>query len=280
MSENSNGQQNNQNHLTGDLLGDITGKSNYNDLRKAVSEGVQDALKLDSKNNPQKFSQSAFRDKQDEMTRDRNSRVKAAKDYKRHGNIFDDFEQGLKDGFKDVFAGGDFKKSVNAALSEFTKQFGFELEDLPHQLGKEMGSQFANTKLGKGISNILQKSITKMVDKSFSSSDINEKAAKDAINSVLGTLFNRGGGSSSSSGGNIASTVADAAGQAMSNAASNGASNVASSAASNVASTAASGAANAAASVKFDVIDLCNSLQSFHKARGNRLGISGFNSPR
>lgn len=95
------------------------------------------------------YSQSNFADRQAKWKFD-NSKNKAS--YKRTGNILDDFEQGIKDQLLDSLAGGNFKKGMQGALSTFTKEFGIELKDLPHELGKNVGKQLLNTNMGKSLS--------------------------------------------------------------------------------------------------------------------------------
>lgn len=72
--------------------------------------------------------------------------------YRSTGNIVEDIENGIRDGLLDAISGGNFKKGIQGALSEFTNQFGFQLKDLPNQYGRHLGKQLANTKLGKAFS--------------------------------------------------------------------------------------------------------------------------------
>jgi hypothetical protein len=219
MADNTNGQNNQQQYSSNrDALADVLGKTSYTDMRNAVAQGVQDALKAERQLNPKNVSQSTFRDRQNEMAYGPNARARASQDYRRTGNAFDDFETGLKDGFKDVFAGGDFKKSVNGALSEFSKEFGFELKDLSHEMGKELGKQFANSKLGKALTDKIQKAGTKLINGMFDPKNADQKAARDALNKVWGKFIGKAGEGASAASSAMsnagASSAAGAAGKA------------------------------------------------------------------
>ena len=149
MSENQinpNGNNNQVGH-TGDVVSDLKG-ANYANLRKAIADGFSDA---NAKNlNPRNTSQAVFQDRRNEMEMQRNSSARRAGDYRRTGNSIADFETGLKDAMLDAIQGDDFKKGMNQALAEFTKQFGFELKDLPHELGKHFGKQLMDDNLWRG----------------------------------------------------------------------------------------------------------------------------------
>ena len=145
---------------------DLDPNKSYAAIRRAVTDGFSDALA--KQNNPRKVSQSVFQDKQKGMTYSRNGRYKTG-DYRRTGNILDDIEQGIRDELLDSLAGGDFKKGMKAALSEFTKKFGFELRDLPHEYGKYLGKQLADSKLGKSFQDSFSKAATKWINNVFGS---------------------------------------------------------------------------------------------------------------
>ena len=156
----------------------------YASMRKAVADGFADAAAkgaLDPKN----MSQSVFQDKRNEMQMEKNSYAKKAADYKRTGNILDDFEQGIKDELLDALAGGDFKKGVQDALSTFTKEFGFELKDLPHELGKNLGKKLLDSDLGQSFKKQASKLGDRLLNSVFDVKNADQKSAKDALSNVF-----------------------------------------------------------------------------------------------
>lgn len=165
MSENQNNQNTNRVGNTHDVLSDLRGQ-NYANLRKAIADGFSDA---NSRLDPKNSSQSFFQDRRNEMEMQKNSYARKAGDYKRTGSIIGDVEEGIKDALLDSLAGSDFKKGMQSALSEFSKQFGFELKDLPHEYGKHLGNKLfenlKNTKLGNSITTKLESGISKYLDK-------------------------------------------------------------------------------------------------------------------
>lgn len=168
MSENQINPNGNNNQLghTGDVVSDLRG-ANYANLRKAIADGFSDA---NARNfNPKNTSQSVFQDRRNEMEMQRNSAVRRASDYKRSGSIVGDIEQGIKDALLDSIAGNDFKNGMKSVLDEFTKKFGFELKDLPHEYGKHLGNKLfdnlKNTKLGQSLSKNIESGISKYLDK-------------------------------------------------------------------------------------------------------------------
>lgn len=91
--------------------------------------------------------------------------------YRRTGSILDDFENGIRDQLLDSIAGGDFKKNMQNALNTFTKEFGVDIRDLPHEAGKALTQQavksFRNSKAGQAF----------------------EKKAKEVGNDLLNNIF-------------------------------------------------------------------------------------------
>ena len=75
--------------------------------------------------------------------------------YTGRGNILDDFENGIKQQLLDSLAGGNFKKGIQGAMNEFTKQFGMDIRNIPGAVGKELTKNalkaFGGDELGKSI---------------------------------------------------------------------------------------------------------------------------------
>lgn len=215
MANNPNGQQgNNQQNPpnpNGNPLNQVLGHDTIDYER--LSQSIANAINR----TPTNSSQSFFQDRRNEMEYSRNSRVRKAGDYKRTGSIIGDIEEGIKDSMLDAIAGRDFKEGINDALKEFTKQFGFELKDLPHQIGKYWGQALADSGIGKAFTQQAQKLGDNLLKSVFSFKDEDQKAAYNALSKSLQAFFNRQSGSA----------VSSAASQAMSNAASNGAANAA-----------------------------------------------------
>lgn len=201
MAGNNNQQNPNNINQNGDynIIGDIHG--NNSDV-VAAAKIIVDALNRQQTqyNNPANASQSVFRDRQREMQLSRNSAAQArydrSKDYKRTGNILDDFEAGIKDQLLDSLAGGSFKAGIQGALSEFTKQFGFDLKDLPHEFGKHIGEQLfnsvKNSKLGSALNDKLSKSASKFLDNLLGEGS--GSAIRDAFKNSARNGINNGGG--------------------------------------------------------------------------------------
>lgn len=190
-------------------------------------------------------SQSNYADKQakwkfeDTAKKAQEERRKKQGDYKHTGSILGDFEEGIKDQLLDTLAGGDFKKGLQGALDTFEKEFGVQFKDLSHEMGKQLGKQFADSELGKNLKeqamsklgDLGSKAMDKMFGNAINGSDkaasANAQAAKDALSNVAKSFFKSGGSAEG-----VATDVAT---------------NVASSAASNVAADAGSTALAAVA---------------------------------
>lgn len=107
----------------------------------------------------QDISQSAAQDHIQMGTGDRRSPYRRESEFKSRKPL-DQFEEGLMKGLLDaVSPSGDFKKSLQAGLNQFTKQFGFNLNELPGKLGKEMAKQAANSGVGKELTGWVKKSL-------------------------------------------------------------------------------------------------------------------------
>ena len=104
-----------------------------------------------------------------------------SRSYRSTGNIVDDFENGLRDQLLDTLAGGSFKKGMEGALKEFTKQFGISVDQLPHELGKQMMKSVVSSETGKKISAQIGKSATQLLGNIFDGRGEGGKAAKDAL---------------------------------------------------------------------------------------------------
>ena len=216
MTGNNNQQNPNNINQNGDynLLNDINTNGNNSDV-VAAAKIIADALNRQQTqyNNPANTSQSVFRDRQREMTLEANSRRKKQQDYRRTDNFIEDWETGLTDALKDSVAGGDFKKAMNGALSEFANQFGFEFKDLAHEWGKHVGKQLADSKLGKAFQDKLLKSAGKLAEGIFGkeSGSAIISAFKKAgasgsseLGSMLGGAGGAAGGAAGSAGGGLA----------------------------------------------------------------------------
>lgn len=171
-----------------DSLRARAGGTDYNAITNAVAKGVSKAIR---DNNPRKSSQSFFSDRRNEMSYS-DERLRKSKDYKHHGNFLDDIEQGIKDELLDAIAGGDFKKTMKSTLSDFTKKFGFELQDFSHEYGKWLGKQLSNTSLGKSFTSAIGKYASKFAD------NILGKGAGSAMSGSLQKVASGGGGSAGS----------------------------------------------------------------------------------
>ena len=93
--------------------------------------------------------------------------------YKNSGDILKDFESGIKEQLLDSLAGDNFKKSMQSAMDTFAKEFGVDIRDVPHEIGKNL---------------------TKQAFDSFKKSDAGkafEKAAKDIGNTALNSIFGK-----------------------------------------------------------------------------------------
>lgn len=191
---------------TGDLFRDLNG-ADFANISKAVEDGV--IRGFDRAKNPTNTSQSIFQDRKNEMELQKSKNKKASEDYKRTGNFIEDFETGVKDAMLDAIAGGDFKKGIQGALTEFTKQFGYELKDLPHELGKEFGKQFSESGLGKSLTKQAQKGGERLLKALFNERNVDQNAAKNALSKVFNAFLEKG-----SSGSNIASQAMSNAGEA------------------------------------------------------------------
>jgi len=194
-----NNKNNNQQPLSNnaDLLQDMRDLFSANDDDySALTKAVKDlTATIKSTGDPRKTSQSIFNDRRNEMEYSRNSRARRASEYRHTGSILGDIEEGIKDQMLDSLAGGDFKKGMQSALSEFTKRFGFELKDLPHEYGKHLGSKLfdsiKSSKLGSDVTKSLEKGISKYLD----------KIGGSGTGSSLVSAFKSGSGSMASSGG-------------------------------------------------------------------------------
>ena len=160
----------------------------YDAMRRRDREDSQAARRF----NPSNSSQSFFNDRRNEMQYGPNSRFARSKDYRRTGNVLTDFETGLKDGLLDAVAGGDFKKGVKAALKDFTDAFGFELKDLPHELGKEVLKQFVGSDTGKAIGNAVAKGVGNLANSAFGGKGQGGKSLVNVINKMTQSLVSGG----------------------------------------------------------------------------------------
>jgi len=121
--------------------------------------------------------------------------------YRSSGNILDDFENGIKEELLNAVAGGDFRKGIQGALSQFTKEFGFELNKLPNMLGRYFGKGLADSKLGKAFCSQIQKLGGKLLKSVFNLNDGDQRAAFNALKRVFGQFTSGGAGALGAGGG-------------------------------------------------------------------------------
>ena len=186
----------NKNNFSGEPLFDLGTNSSdramadiiYRAMRRAMHDEGQSSNRF----KPTEQSQGFFNDRKNEMQYGHNSRFEKSKDYRRTGNSFKDFTQGIEDQMLDALVGGDFKKNMRSALNTFTKEFGFELKDLPHELGKTIGKQILSTEQGKKINANLSKQAEKYLGKIFDKGGADGAAAKKALSNVMNSLLGTG----------------------------------------------------------------------------------------
>jgi hypothetical protein len=110
----------------------------------------------------------------------------------------DDFENGIRDQLMESLLGSDFKKNMQAALSEFTNVFGVDLKQLPHELGKNLTKNalkaFGQSDIGKQFKKSATELGNKAIDSLFNSGSEGAEAANSGLKSVLDTLLNGAGG--------------------------------------------------------------------------------------
>lgn len=201
------------------------------ELLKSIDATLKTLLK-----NAGNFSQSnarnamgdnrgSFKQQYDESSRD--SRYKNKK--QRRGSFTDE----LFDSVFDEVLGGDFKKQINDIVSGFAKDFGVSIEDLPGELGHQIGkvgmNAFKQSNFGKkifsGIDNAKGKAFD-FISKNFEkgSSKYGQSNAGDAMRRAA-EFFNKGGsraatsaatsGASSAVASGLGETVSSVAGEAI-----------------------------------------------------------------
>ena len=201
------------------------------ELLKSIDATLKTLLK-----NAGNFSQSnarnamgdnrgSFRQQYDESSRD--SRYRNRK--QRRGSFTDE----LFDSVFDEVLGGDFKKQINDIVSGFAKDFGVSIEDLPGELGHQIGkvgmNAFKQSNFGKKIFSGIDNAKGKAFDfiyKNFEkgSSKYGQSNAGDAMRRAA-EFFNRGGsraatsaatsGASSGVASGLRETVSSVAGEAI-----------------------------------------------------------------
>ena len=169
MSEN-NGQLNNSQY---DALARFMGLTSDSDaeLLKELKEFRRE-FRRSSDSKPRMPSMGVFKDRQsqrDGMRFEENSIRRSSRNYRRSGSIVGDIEQGIADSLMASFKKSDFGKGVQGALDQFTKQFGFELKDLPHEYGKHLGDKLfkslSKSKFGQNLSDRLTKDAASLLDR-------------------------------------------------------------------------------------------------------------------
>ena len=261
-----NNEQQNQNNNNGDLkLQDLqysndTQKNIETSLRYIASALQKNPDLLGKNNNPTKQSQSNYSKGKWNFNRENPKTAKSKSNYRSTGNLVADIENGLKDSLLESLGGSDFKKGINSALNTFTKEFGVNLNQIPHEFGKALGKKALKSlsnidlgdkgKLGDVAKNFAKDKVTKYGGKALDYLGKQGKdgaAAKDALLKV-GQSFLKGSGNGggaltdilsglvSKGGSGAATTVAKGA-------VTKGATTVATSGATTAATTAAGGSA-------------------------------------
>lgn len=183
---------------------------------------INNNLKRINGNQPTKMvSQSFFKDKQEGMQFEENSTRRASRNYRRTGSIVGDIEQGIKDELMSSLKNSNLGKGLQGALDQFTKQFGFELKDLPHEYGKHLGNNLfkslSKSKFGKDVSGKLGKVATKYLDGHFGKGtasgikDLVKAYGNNGQGGWLNTISSIVGKGGSSSGGKVGSEIANGA---------------------------------------------------------------------
>lgn len=201
------------------------------ELLKSIDATLKTLLK-----NAGSFSQSnarnamgdnrgSFRQQYDESSRDSRYRNKK----QRRGSFTDELFDSV---FEEVL-GGDFKKQINDIVSGFAKDFGVSIEDLPGELGHQIGkvgmNAFKQSNFGKKIFSGIDNAKGKAFDfiyKNFEkgSSKYGQSNAGDAMRRAA-EFFNKGGsraatsaatsGASSGVASGLRETVSSVAGEAI-----------------------------------------------------------------
>lgn len=91
-------------------------------------------------------SQSNYTDSNSKWEFRRESRSRRNnRNYRRYGSsVLDEFESGVQEQLLDALSGGDFRKGIESALSQFVDEFGFEFQDLPREYGKQLTKEIVN----------------------------------------------------------------------------------------------------------------------------------------
>ena len=146
--------------------------------------------------NASKESQSNVVDKgRWNYTRDNPAEAeRKANAYKSRGNLLEDFEAGIKDQLLDSLAGGDFKKGIQGALTQFQKEFGFDLRNIGHEAGKQLADKVKKSPLGQDIEKGLGKLGNSVLD-TFVKNDATKGSLKNIVKAF------RSGGQGVASGG-------------------------------------------------------------------------------
>ena len=264
MANDGNKQQNQNND--GDLkLQDLqysndTQKNIETSLRYIASALQKNPDLLGRDNNPTTQSQSRYsQGSKWTFSRENPNRAKSRSNYRSTGNLLTDVENGFKDALLESIGGSNFKKGLSSALNTFTKEFGVNINQIPHEMGKALGK-----KAIKALGNIQIGDKGKLGDiaKGFAKDKITEyggkaldylgkqgadgAAAKDALLKV-GQSFLKGSGNGGGILGELLSGVLGKGGGAVAESVvTEGAATVASSGATTAATTATTAATTAA----------------------------------
>lgn len=158
------------NRLPGLNKDDKTSGTNNPELSylKSIDDSLKQLLK-----DAGSYSQSSAKDS---MPRRDDFRKKSSKSstYKNNsfsssGGFVDDFLDSFEDSILEGFLGSSFKDSISSAFDELAKTVGVELEDVPKELGKELGKQAMSAFKGTNIGKQFTESVNNYKDNLFNS---------------------------------------------------------------------------------------------------------------
>lgn len=139
--------------------------------------------------------------------------ARKASAYKSRGNLLEDFEAGIKDQLLDSLAGGSFKKGIQGALSQFQKEFGFDLRNIGHEAGKALTKKaadaFKNSPLGQEVKKRAGK-----LGNSLLNTFVKNDATKGALKNVASAFLN-GGQAGGQASGFLGQTISQVGGKAL-----------------------------------------------------------------
>lgn len=127
-----------------------------------------------------------------------NDRPKQQNPFSRRKSPLDQFEDAFTKEMLNAITGGDFQKNINKALTNFSKNMGFDISELGQKLGQQMAKDALKSPLGQqitgkvrdvlvGENGILSKKLGNVLEK------LGNTELKNVFNQFVGDLFNTGG---------------------------------------------------------------------------------------